>query len=526
MIRFFGSCLIVLCIYQGLIEQVVCFSYAGTITSLGVYNGSKRLIKRGSERVQQLILRETKVPLDVTPLLPHDQKNVSSSCISETSNFTNCSESHNQGIEQDNVQKKSNLSGPMMTENHHSKRQKLYFTIKRMKDKIKAFSDGIHKNSIASRSSQEETLQSSRELQLANGKRIRGEKYYSSNQDTTDTGSKKSEISSNMNNNSTLPSPTEVAMAFNVKPIKLDASVNEWKRAYRTHRKVLPYLHAFDSCQPPDSSLNLLCLWWKALSGNDSNSPVHDDRLSYDLLPSITRKIVSPKMIRWYPRLHHSNVELRTAFLDRSIMKYINDIQSSTDKQKKIRLISFGAGYDLRSIKFMERNLVDEVVEIDLPEVVEAKRRLLEQRLFRRRPWLTKILDTNEVFASADLNDLDKVGNILDRIFVPSDITKEEKGRDYRHESWHNIFVFEAVMIYLNEGIPTSLLNLVSSSVMRSQEQSKNAHLFFADRLENVPSGNEHDAKTVLQQNGWLLEEWCPKPGLARHMGSAKLDRS
>ena len=43
-----------------------------------------------------------------------------------------------------------------------------------------------------------------------------------------------------MNNNSTLPSPTEVAMALNVKPTKLDASVNEWKRAYKTHRKVLP----------------------------------------------------------------------------------------------------------------------------------------------------------------------------------------------------------------------------------------------------------------------------------------------
>ena len=53
------------------------------------------------------------------------------------------------------------------------------------------------------------------------------------------------------------------------------------------------------------------CLWWKALSGNDITSPVYDRELSYDLLPPVTRWMVSPRVCRWYPRLHHANVEIR-----------------------------------------------------------------------------------------------------------------------------------------------------------------------------------------------------------------------
>jgi len=46
-----------------------------------------------------------------------------------------------------------------------------------------------------------------------------------------------------------------------------------------------------------------------------------------------------------------------------------------------------GAGYDVRGVKMLERGLVDEVVELDLPEVVDANKRLFE-RLVKRRPWL------------------------------------------------------------------------------------------------------------------------------------------
>jgi len=53
------------------------------------------------------------------------------------------------------------------------------------------------------------------------------------------------------------------------------------------------------------------CLWWKAIAGNDKSSPVYDYSLSYDLLPPVTRWLVSKRLCRFYPRLHHANVEIR-----------------------------------------------------------------------------------------------------------------------------------------------------------------------------------------------------------------------
>jgi len=41
----------------------------------------------------------------------------------------------------------------------------------------------------------------------------------------------------------------------------------------------------------------------------------------------------------------------------------------------------------VREVKMLECGLVDEVVELDLPEVVDANNRLFEL-LVKRRPWL------------------------------------------------------------------------------------------------------------------------------------------
>lgn len=105
-----------------------------------------------------------------------------------------------------------------------SKRYRLYRSFKR----VKGFFSGYN----------EDGAEISRELNLADGRRIRGEGYYSNNTESTtviDIG-----LNTTSNSTSTIPSPTEVALALNVKPAQPDASVALWKRAYRTHRKVLP----------------------------------------------------------------------------------------------------------------------------------------------------------------------------------------------------------------------------------------------------------------------------------------------
>jgi hypothetical protein len=112
-----------------------------------------------------------------------------------------------------------------------------------------------------------------------------------------------------------------------------------------------------------------------------------------------------------------------------------------------------------------------------------------------------------------DLNDLDGVRMLLLGLTGKDD--KQPGGA-----AWHNIFVFEGVMIYLKEGVPQQLLN-ITSTVLKAT--GSHGTLCFADRLENIPGGDKEIAKRELLRNGWVLQEWNPKPGLARHMGSAEI---
>jgi hypothetical protein len=306
--------------------------------------------------------------------------------------------------------------------------------------------------------------------------------------------------------NSTIPSPSLIASKLNIKPTK-DATAKQWKMAWKMHKKLLPILHSTDSCKPPDSSLNLACMWWKALSGNDATSPVYDHGLAYDLLPSGWRRII--KLRRWFPRLHHANVELRTAYLDKSLQDIVSQVRQNNPENLKIQLVCMGAGYDLRGIKMLERKVVDQVFELDLPQVVEAKERLF-QRLQRRRPWLNETMPT---LIASDFNNVDNVKDIL----LENVLNDTTQG----NSEWYTIFMFEGVMIYLNPMVPSSLLNVTSHVLNTKQMQGS---LCFADRLENIPGGELEPAMIELERNGWTLIDWEPKPGLARHMGYASLN--
>jgi hypothetical protein len=317
--------------------------------------------------------------------------------------------------------------------------------------------------------------------------------------------------------------PIIVAERLGVQPTKINASAKTWKRAWKIHKRLIPILHSTDNCYPSDSSLNIACMWWKSLSGLDKSSPVYDNKLAYDLLPSGWRNII--RLRKFYPRLHHGNVELRTAYLDSQISEIKNNIiiqddRTTTTTTTMIRLICMGAGYDTRGVKMLERNIVDQVYELDLPDVVEAKQRLFK-RLLKRRPWLQKEIVSMPTLIPCDFNILPDVEKKLRTILHDN---KQTNNND--DIKWHTIFVFEGVMIYLDDGIPSSLLNITSNVL---KENNLDGSLCFADRLENISTtdgddGDSYDSGVKeLEDNGWQIMDWCPKPGLAKHMGSAKL---
>lgn len=109
-----------------------------------------------------------------------------------------------------------------------------------------------------------------------------------------------------------------------------------------------------------------------------------------------------------------------------------------------------------------------------------------------------------------NLNQLDKVKEALETIL--------HRGED--EESIHTIFLFEAIMLYLEEGVPSALLGVCREALTATKQQGS---LCFADGLENVPGVDKDTAAKELAHHGWKLVEWLPKGSKTKHMGRAEI---
>jgi O-methyltransferase involved in polyketide biosynthesis len=243
------------------------------------------------------------------------------------------------------------------------------------------------------------------------------------------------------------------------------------------------------------------------MAANDRSSPAYDGGLTYDLLPTYCRWIISPWLVNFYPRLLHCNVEIRTAFLDRAIKKCATQVRQLTipgDKPQRVRLVTFGGGYDVRSMKLMEQGIIDEAVELDLPIVIQAKRRCLESNRFRNRRPNIAVPTLYEV----DLNQLDQVRAILQKVIK-------------RDDNVITIFLFEGVLMYLNDGVSHQLRSLCNHVLQ--ENHNMHGYLCMADRLDTVTDNDVEVVRSVLVASNWQLVDFLAKPGAARHMASARL---
>jgi len=273
--------------------------------------------------------------------------------------------------------------------------------------------------------------------------------------------------------------------------------------AWRLEKRFLQLMSWLDPCSPPDSKLSLRVLWWKAVAANDVSSPVYEqDSLTYDMLPSGFRWLVSQPLCQVYPRWTHVIIEIRTAYLDQVISR----IRNTTDPSTKLRLVALGGGYDVRSIRLVLRGVIDEAVELDLTQVIEAKQKIL-QRLCRRRPNQDIVLPT---FYAIDLTQVDKVEETLMGILT----NKTDSQR------WNSIFLFEGVLMYLPEGVSSELFQAIRKALDVTQEQGS---IIFADALENIPNDDIDSAQQELARHGWKVVEWQPKGGRTRHMGNVEM---
>jgi hypothetical protein len=311
----------------------------------------------------------------------------------------------------------------------------------------------------------------------------------------------------------------QLAERLDVQPARLDVYPPWfWRLCWRLHGRLLPILHAFDRARTRDLENCLKCLWCKAVNGLNPKSPAFDSRLAYDMLPSITRW-AARFPFQFYPPLVHYIIELRTVFLNCALQEEIQRIHDD-DQDCKIRLITLGAGYDTRSVKFLNEDgtaRLDDAWELDMQPVIKSKSVMLE-RLQIRRPS-----ERLPSLVEQDLRDLKGLEKNLDQI-----MTTDQTKVDSNLGRWHTIFLVEGVLIYLKEEQRSNLLSFCSSYLQRRKESESNGSFLFADRIRRPRDTNLEQIKGWLQMDGWELVDnsFCVHPGKARHMGVARIARA
>lgn len=312
-------------------------------------------------------------------------------------------------------------------------------------------------------------------------------------------------------------------------PPPLRAPKWAWKAAWAVGKHALPVLHRWDDCAPSDTNVNLWVCWMKAIVGN-SMFGIDDRRLAYDLLPSVTRKVVSRPLASLYPLLHHQNIALRVAYLDRQVR---DELAAAADTPTTV--VVLGAGFDLRAMRLSDAHetaadadseatrpsstATTRWAEIDLPHVIEQRSRLLG-RLARRRPHLAPQLD-GLTQLPANLSVAEEARASLRAALRGGG---DGVGSSSSAGTANVVFVVEALLIYLPPEDAAALLRLCAEEARAAG--ARTASLCFADRLPGV-EGYDRDAADALlaDAGGFRLdaESWLPKPGLARHMGVARL---
>lgn len=326
-----------------------------------------------------------------------------------------------------------------------------------------------------------------------------------------------------------VPSPTTIKLykeqltsRFGMQPICSNVPLWVWRWVWIIHRRFwIPLLHHryIDSTRARDSAQALTILWCKAMASLDPQSPTHamDNFWTYDMLPPGSRRILK-RIMPWklFPRLHHANIELRTLYLEQAIQ----NITASLPPHTNVRLVSLGAGYDTRSLRLLSTGVIQEAVDVDLEPVKNAKARMIQRLVERRRTQRGAKDNATEILAplliSVDLNNLTQVDHMLQKVMMPSSQVTS---------SWHTIFLTEGVFIFLQPGIPDEILKLCATWTTRANKTT--ASFCFVDQIQGVNQDDEVAAHRILEEQagGWILQDWAFKPGKAKHMGVATLDQ-
>ncbi len=195
----------------------------------------------------------------------------------------------------------------------------------------------------------------------------------------------------------------------------------------------------------------------------------------------------------------------------------LNEELSQLDNDNNVMVVVLGGGFDTRALRYLNqrhRNNID-FYEIDLPEVVQQKKNMLN-RFIKRRGSETKV----PKLLPANLNDIDLLQQQLKAIY--SSVSKLNKPTRF-------IFMAEAVLMYLQPEKSMLVLKSCKDSCLEHYQNrgiKQPVSFILADRLPlnniKIDDTNPQLEKTAVQQQlhnlGLNVLNLQLKPGRARHM--------
>ena len=288
-----------------------------------------------------------------------------------------------------------------------------------------------------------------------------------------------------------------------------------WKMAWEVGRNGMAILHkpyVTRGYVPNDTNVNLSVLYWKAIDG---------DEVARAMLPGTLGRMLTSRRVRFmFPRLHHSNVGIRTRCINNFLEGALRDAREA---RTTVKVIILGAGFDSRGIHLLadesNEGVIDGVVEFDLPSVTSQKGFVIERNFLprrRRRAGGGGGVSTLPTLKSIDLNNIGELKDSL-RIEINRSSNNNNNSSNNNNDNGKKIIVIiEAVLIYLED--PVATLSALADVL------SPGDRFIFADRLprDSVPYGDFEAAEAFFRSVGFgrsSLRDFIPKPGLASSMG-------
>lgn len=293
---------------------------------------------------------------------------------------------------------------------------------------------------------------------------------------------------------------------------------------------IFSLLHAFDNCEIKDSSKNLRVLWVRALLNYRNKI---DDDIAQELLPKTTRglvtseagaKLLDPilKFAEW--------IQARTEFIDESLENYLSspacrDAETGTDFECNVVL--FGAGYDTRALRYRhEHSEKIHFVEVDLPEVVDGKRKLYKKFRDENDPTWDFEGDGKDgakhTLVPFDLNNCggDSPTSLIETLRTEGKLEKNVP----------TLLVFEAVLFYVDESAVRNIMQeLFDFTKLGGNGDDPRAQgmICFTDSLKpflDVPFSNE--ARQFFASRGMDLLQHRARWGGAVHFALTAASRT